>query len=222
MGTEEDSSDHGSSDDDDEELAEAGGGDDGGHRKNVWNITKEQLNYYTTQFFSMQENPAGVIPGNQAKEFFEKSNLPIAELRKIWQLSDVTMDGCLSLEEFLTAMHLVVLRRNNITLPDSLPTCLRPTFLKSKLEHSLKKQVKKDQLKETNLVILTTCFARNLSAADIDSVTQSLIIGYPEFFLSNCILGLSHLFVFFRLVVAGTTRTSTRPQGLPRRQATRG
>lgn len=100
----------------------------------------------------MQEDPSGVIPGNQAKEFFEKSSLPIAELRKIWQLSDVTMDGCLSLEEFLTAMHLVVLRRNNITLPDSLPTCLRPAFLKVKLEHSLKKQVKKDQLKETNLV----------------------------------------------------------------------
>ena len=33
------------------------------------------------------------------------------ELRQIWQLSDVTKDGCLSLEEFLTAMHLVVLRR---------------------------------------------------------------------------------------------------------------
>ena len=26
----------------------------------------------------------------QAKEFFEKSRLPIQELRKIWQLSDVT------------------------------------------------------------------------------------------------------------------------------------
>ena len=34
------------------------------------------------------------------------------ELRQIWQLSDVTKDGCLSLEEFLTAMHLVVLRRS--------------------------------------------------------------------------------------------------------------
>ena len=100
----------------------------------------------------MQENPDGVIPGNQAKEFFEKSSVPIAELRKIWQLSDVTMDGCLSLEEFLTAMHLVVLRRNNITLPDSLPTCLRPTFLKVKLENSHKKQQKKDQLKETDMV----------------------------------------------------------------------
>ena len=56
------------------------------------------------------------------------------------------MDGCLSLEEFLTAMHLVVLRRNSITLPDSLPTCLRPTFLKAKLEHSHKKQLKKEQV----------------------------------------------------------------------------
>ncbi len=56
------------------------------------------------------------------------------------------MDGCLSLEEFLTAMHLVVLRRNSITLPDSLPTCLRPTFLKAKLEHSHKKQMKKEQV----------------------------------------------------------------------------
>ena len=34
------------------------------------------------------------------------------ELRQIWQLSDVTKDGCLNLEEFLTAMHLVVLRRS--------------------------------------------------------------------------------------------------------------
>ena len=79
--------------------------------KNIWIITKEQLNYYMTQFRTMQSNPHGVIPGGQAKEFFEKSRLPIQELRQIWQLSDVTKDGCLSLEEFLTAMHLVVLRR---------------------------------------------------------------------------------------------------------------
>ena len=69
----------------------------------------------------------------QAKEFFEKSRLPIQELRKIWQLSDVTKDGCLSLEEFLTAMHLVVLRRNDIPLPDELPLCLKPLNLKHKL-----------------------------------------------------------------------------------------
>ena len=35
-------------------------------------------------------------------------------------------DGALSLEEFCTAMHLVVLRRNEIDLPDKLPASLMP------------------------------------------------------------------------------------------------
>ncbi|TRY70310.1 hypothetical protein TCAL_15062 [Tigriopus californicus] len=119
LGTEEESSERPSSDDEDP--------------KEEWNITREQLNYYTTQFFSMQSDPRGVIPGCQAKEFFEKSHLPIAELRQIWQLSDVTMDGCLSLEEFLTAMHLVVLRRNAIELPQKLPVSLLPQTLRTKV-----------------------------------------------------------------------------------------
>ena len=46
------------------------------------------------------------------------------------QLSDVTKDGALSLEEFCTAMHLVVLRRNNIKLPDILPDKLIPVSAK--------------------------------------------------------------------------------------------
>lgn len=58
--------------------------------------------------------------------FFEKSRLPVHELRKIWQLADVTKDGALSLQEFSTAMHLVVLRRNHIELPDVLPMQLVP------------------------------------------------------------------------------------------------
>ena len=128
-------------------LQVGGSSDEEEEDKNVWVITKEQYSYYVTQFKAMQANPRGVIPGTQvnsilwspllspsvfqqAKEFFEKSRLPIQELRQIWQLSDVTkvdtfimepnrlsimctmfQDGCLSLEEFLTAMHLVVLRR---------------------------------------------------------------------------------------------------------------
>lgn len=44
------------------------------------------------------------------------------------QLADVSKDGALSLEEFKTAMHLVVLRRNNIDLPDKLPPSLIPSL----------------------------------------------------------------------------------------------
>lgn len=60
--------------DDDELLGSANverSQQDRDHRKNVWNITKEQLNYYTTQFFSMQTDPEGVIPGNQVLLSFD-------------------------------------------------------------------------------------------------------------------------------------------------------
>lgn len=43
-----------------------------------------------------------------------------------FRLCDVTKDGALSLGEFTAAMHLVVLRRNNIPLPPELPACLMP------------------------------------------------------------------------------------------------
>lgn len=51
------------------------------------------------------------------------------ELRHIWQLCDVTRDGALDLAEFTSALHLVVLRRNNIPIPSALPTCLQPQYL---------------------------------------------------------------------------------------------
>ncbi|KAL5010841.1 hypothetical protein ScPMuIL_013146 [Solemya velum] len=92
----------------------------------VWTITDEQRMYYMNQFKTMQPDLSGVIVGSVAKEFFEKSKLPLKELSKIWQLSDLNRDGALSVEEFCIAMHLVVLRRYDIELPDHLPFSLMP------------------------------------------------------------------------------------------------
>lgn len=94
---------------------------DGEVSNEVWHINSEQKDYYTKQFLSLQPDVDGIIPGHVARPFFEKSRLPVAELRRIWQLADVTRDGALNLDEFSVAMHLVVLRRNNISLPDVLP-----------------------------------------------------------------------------------------------------
>ncbi|XP_049826358.1 ralBP1-associated Eps domain-containing protein 1 isoform X2 [Aethina tumida] len=114
LGTEEESSDRHSSDDDTEVTSE------------VFVITPEQRDYYTKQFRSLQPDTNALLAGPVARTFFEKSRLPVHELRKIWQLADVTKDGALSLQEFNTAMHLVVLRRNFIELPDTLPAALMP------------------------------------------------------------------------------------------------
>ncbi|XP_011314706.1 ralBP1-associated Eps domain-containing protein 1 isoform X4 [Fopius arisanus] len=114
LGTEEESSERHSSDDDGASFPP----------DEVWVISDEQREYYAAQFGRLQPDPDGLLAGPVARTFFEKSRLPVAELRRIWQLADVTRDGALSLPEFYVAMHLVVLRRNHVPLPDVLPVSL--------------------------------------------------------------------------------------------------
>uniref|UniRef100_A0A0K8USL5 RalBP1-associated Eps domain-containing protein 1 n=1 Tax=Bactrocera latifrons TaxID=174628 RepID=A0A0K8USL5_BACLA len=116
LGTEEESSDRHSSEDEND-------------LESVYQITPEQRDYYYKQFKSVQLDNKGFISGQVARVFFEKSRIPVEELKHIWQLCDVSRDGALSLAEFTAAMHLVVLRRNNIPLPAILPSCLHPTIL---------------------------------------------------------------------------------------------
>lgn len=82
LGTEEESSDRHSSDEDNEVDLEE-----------VYQITPEQKEYYIKQFRTIQPDLKGLISGQAAKIFFEKSRIPVEELRHIWQLCDVTKDG---------------------------------------------------------------------------------------------------------------------------------
>ena len=98
LGTEEESSDHATSEEEELMMEDyksspkmlSSSASNSAGKRSVWSITREQINYYTTQFFCLQSDPHGVIPGAEAKEFFERSKLPINDLRKIWQLSDVS------------------------------------------------------------------------------------------------------------------------------------
>lgn len=127
LGTEEESSDRHSSDDDDEdhglEVLE--------HPEtleSLYQITPEQRTYYVNQFKVVQPDVNKLISGQVAKIYFEKSRIPVKELRHIWQLCDVTRDGALSLNEFIAAMHLIVLRRNSIPVPSVLPAILKASI----------------------------------------------------------------------------------------------
>lgn len=126
LGTEEESSERHSSDEGDAD------GDGSFPPEEVWIISEEQREYYAAQFAQLQLNPDGLLHGPIARTFFEKSGLPLGELSHIWQLADITRDGALSLQEFFVAMHLVVLRRNHVPLPDVLPPPLLIPLLKQK------------------------------------------------------------------------------------------
>nr|XP_012135389.1 PREDICTED: ralBP1-associated Eps domain-containing protein 1 isoform X4 [Megachile rotundata] len=116
LGTEEESSERHSSDE-----GEGDGDGSGFPPEEVWIISDEQRDYYAAQFAQLQLDSEGLLHGPIARTFFEKSGLPLGQLSRIWQLADITRDGALSLEEFFVAMHLVVLRRNNVPLPNVLP-----------------------------------------------------------------------------------------------------
>lgn len=55
-----------------------------------------------------------------------KSSLPSKVLHKIWTLSDVDRDGELDEDEFLLAMYLISVKKQNFEVPNELPKHLIP------------------------------------------------------------------------------------------------
>ena len=55
----------------------------------------------------------GFISGQDAKALFIKTGLPKENLKNIWNLADGGQKGYLSKAEFLVALHLMTLAKNN-------------------------------------------------------------------------------------------------------------
>ncbi|TKA56561.1 hypothetical protein B0A49_12218, partial [Cryomyces minteri] len=66
----------------------------------------------------------GVLPGETAKQIFEKARLPNEVLVRIWNLADTGQRGALGLTEFIIAMHLLASYKSRAM--QALPTILPP------------------------------------------------------------------------------------------------
>lgn len=85
----------------------------------------EYVDHFSPQFASSQTN--GLVNGMAAKPILSSSGLPVASLRKIWDLSDIDKDGQLDLNEFVVAMYLIEYCKLGNPLPDQLdPTWVPP------------------------------------------------------------------------------------------------
>lgn len=85
-----------------------------------WPIDSDLKRKYE-QIFDSFEPINGLITGNKARDKMIKSNLPIAILGKIWDLSDQDKDGNLSKEEFVVAWHLLNVATTQKVVPNELP-----------------------------------------------------------------------------------------------------
>jgi len=88
-------------------------------------LTPDKVAQYSG-LFERQPLQNGTLPGDQAKQIFEKSGLPNEVLGRIWMLADTEQRGALVQAEFIIAMHLLTsLKTGSLrALPNVLPAPL--------------------------------------------------------------------------------------------------
>ena len=125
-----------------------------------------------SQLFDRSCNGQSVLPGDKAKDIFLKAKLPNQTLGEIWALCDRNASGGLDKIEFIMAMHLIQLVKNNnpnmIQLLNSHQ--LLPSHMWSSVSNSLNNNVS-----TTTTTTTTTMPLHPLSASStgISSITSN-------------------------------------------------
>jgi len=68
----------------------------------------------------------GKVTGAGAKDVLLDSGLDVAQLRLVWELSDIDRDGCLDADEFAVCQYLIRMAKAGRPLPASLPPNIVP------------------------------------------------------------------------------------------------
>ncbi|KAJ2849575.1 actin organization and endocytosis protein [Coemansia brasiliensis] len=88
-------------------------------------VPAADISTYMRSFYNSTGGGAERIGGNAARQVLMQSRLPVSELGRIWELSDINKQGSLSAAEFVLAMFLAQSRIKGKALPDTLPLQIR-------------------------------------------------------------------------------------------------
>jgi len=108
----------------DRTVLPCGDGVDAGKGEKDWIVNRFKPKY--DEVFNALEQQNGKITGRVAKDELIKSKLSNQVLGKIWRLADTDEDGMLCSEEFALAKHLIQIKIDGYSLPDTLPPHLVP------------------------------------------------------------------------------------------------
>uniref|UniRef100_A0A5S6K9B3 Intersectin-1 n=1 Tax=Xenopus tropicalis TaxID=8364 RepID=A0A5S6K9B3_XENTR len=86
-----------------------------------WAVPQSSRLKYRQLFNSHDKTMSGHLTGPQARTILMQSSLPQSQLATIWNLSDIDLDGKLTAEEFILAMHLIDVAMSGQPLPPVLP-----------------------------------------------------------------------------------------------------
>ncbi|KAI3379202.1 hypothetical protein SNEBB_006027 [Seison nebaliae] len=105
--------------------------------EDIYSISDEQHQFYSNLFQRLQPNKDGLVPFNIVNCVFQRSRLPDNELLLIRQMAEVENKEFLCLNEFISAMHLVVLRKNRYAIPAKFPQILRTTIDSHRIDEKM-------------------------------------------------------------------------------------
>ncbi|KAJ1721432.1 hypothetical protein LPJ53_004040 [Coemansia erecta] len=89
--------------------------DNTGSLAGLWRPTEREQKAYTYMLSLVDTHKEGIVRGQQAVPFFQKSGLPDAALGNIWQQADADSKGHLTAHEFGVAMKLISLAQAHRT-----------------------------------------------------------------------------------------------------------
>ncbi|KAL8709823.1 MAG: hypothetical protein Q9220_005439 [cf. Caloplaca sp. 1 TL-2023] len=88
-------------------------------------LMQDKITQYSS-LFGGSGAEGNILPGDTAKQIFERAQLPNEVLGRIWNLADTEQKGALGLTQFIIAMHLLASYKSGAmrALPQTLPTGL--------------------------------------------------------------------------------------------------
>eukprot|EP01119_Soliformovum_irregulare_P008662 TRINITY_DN21768_c0_g1_i2.p1 TRINITY_DN21768_c0_g1~~TRINITY_DN21768_c0_g1_i2.p1 ORF type:complete len:974 (-),score=344.72 TRINITY_DN21768_c0_g1_i2:188-3109(-) len=96
-------------------------------------VSSHDRQNYLNNFKQADADHDGFVTGEEARNLFGKSGLPVPDLAKIWTLADMNKDSKLDAVEFVIAMHLIKSKLAGVAIPES----LSPAFISSARGESL-------------------------------------------------------------------------------------
>ena len=101
-------------------------------------LTPDRVAQFSGLFERQSLAPGNLLPGDQAKQIFEKSGLPNETLGLVWQLADAEQRGAFLVHEFVIAMHLLNALKTGVL--KAVPTSLPPGLVEAARRHSAPRQ----------------------------------------------------------------------------------
>lgn len=101
-------------------------------------LTPDRVAQFAGLFERQNLAPGNLLPGDQAKQIFEKSGLPNETLGLVWQLADTEQRGAFLVHEFVVAMHLLNALKTGVL--KTVPTSLPPGLMEAARRHPAPRQ----------------------------------------------------------------------------------